>query len=343
MRRVTVHGPYKHGKKWRVHFVTVSGDDRSTEYETFASRAAAQACVDGARDEAQGITVSAAIDAFIAVRRAQGRAELTIVAYDGRLRLLLADYLTRPVRSIQHRGAELYTGALDGRSADSHRNLLIAGSMWGKFCVKQRWLKGNPFAEVEPVGQRVHGADKVRLTTDESRKLEAWCLARPNNQDAVLTLGYLYLGPRNTELSRRCVRDLDDDGSVLVIGKTKSKNGRRRLRIPTPLVNMLRIMCAGRAGDEPIFHGGLGKQMTSEYARKTVRRACKAAGVTVVPPQALRRTQASLATEAGETSLAVARHLGDTLAVAESSYIERGTADAAQVERAFRVIRGGRS
>jgi len=169
----SVHGPYKHGKRWRVHFVSGSGRDRKTTYEVFATRADAQKCYDDSTDEAQGITVSAAIEAYLGVKRAQGRAPLTLVAYEGRLNTLLEHYLHRPIRSILKRGAELYAAVLDGRSADGHQNILTAGRLWAKWCVRQKWLKANPFADVDPVGQRVHGADKERLTVDESRKLEA--------------------------------------------------------------------------------------------------------------------------------------------------------------------------
>lgn len=342
--RTRAHGPYRHGKKWRVHFVSGSGGNRTTTYEVFASRADAQKCYDDATDEAQGLTVGATVTAYLDVKRAQGRAPLTLIAYEGRLRTLLSDYLKRPVRSIQNRGAELYAAVLDGRSADGHQNILTAGRLWAKWCVKQRWLRANPFAEVEPIGQRVHGADKIRLTIDESRRLEAWCVAHPRDQDAVLTLGYLYLGTRNTELAReRCIRDLDDDGRLLWIGKTKSKAGRRKLLIPEALGDLLRRLVAGRPSDAPIFTDSNGNRMGSDTARKRVRKVCAAAGVTVVPPQGLRRTQASLATEAGETALAVARHLGHAgTQVAEQSYIERDAAVAAQGKRALQAIRGAR-
>lgn len=343
--RTRAHGPYRHGQKWRVHFVSGSGGNRTTTYEVFASRSDAQKCYDDATDEAQGLTVGAAITAYLDVKRAQGRAPLTLKAYEGRLGLLLANYMKRPVRSIQNRGTELYAAVLDGRSADGHQNILKAGSLWAKWCVKQRWLRSNPFAEVEPIGQRVHGADKVRLTVDESRRLEAWCLATPSDQGAVLTLGYLYLGTRNTELAReRSIRDLDDDGRLLWIGKTKSKAGRRKLLIPEALGVLMRARCAGRPADAPIFTDYNGNRMGPDAARKHVRRVCAAAEVTVVPPQGLRRTQASLATEAGETALAVARHLGHAgTQVTEQSYIERDAAVAAQGKRALQVIRGGRS
>lgn len=344
--RPRAHGPYRHGRKWRVHFVTGSGSDRTTTYEVFASRADAQKCYDAATSEAQGITVGAAIKAYLDVKRAQGRAELTVIAYEQRLRILLGEYLSRPVRSIRHRGAQLYADVLEGRSADGHQNLLVAGRLWARWCVKQKWLKADPFADVEPVGQRMHGADKARLTVDESRKLEAWCLDHPDDIGAVLALGYLYLGTRNTELAKRDVRDLDDGGRLLWIGRTKTRAGRRMLRIPDALGDMLITLAADRPGDVPLFIDSFGKRMSSNTALKHVNRVCKAAGVTVVPPQALRRTHATIATEAGETSYAVARALGHATGeapkVTAQSYIERDAATAARGAAALRVIRGGK-
>ena len=343
-RRARAYGPYKHGSKFRVHIVVGSGADRTTTYEVFASRADAQRCVDGANDEAQGLTVRAAVAAFIDAKRAQGRAELTIVAYEQRLRMLLADYLSRPIRSVVNRGGELYAAALEGRSVDGHQNLLTAGRLWARWCVKRKLFKADPFADVEPVGQRIHGSDKVRLTADEARRLEAWCIGHPSDQGAILTLGYLYLGARNTELGQRSVRDLDDNGRVLRIVKSKSRSGLRSLRLPDVLAEMLRAQVAGRTPDTPIFVDSFGHRLSSNAARAHVKRVCDLASVPVVPPQALRRTWTSLATEAGEAAIAVARHLGHgSVKVAQQSYIDRDTSTAASGEAVLRVIRGGRS
>src|SRR5215510_2311752 len=156
--------------------------------------------------------------------------------------MMLAPYLQRPIRSIDRRGEELYKQAQvyppehdragQARAADTHRVWLTRAKGFGKWCVKQGWFKANPFADVEPVGRRVYGADKPRLGVDQSRKLRAYCLAHPEDQGAVLTLAYLELGPRASELVRRNVGDLDDGGRLLVVGKTKTLAGRRRLRIP---------------------------------------------------------------------------------------------------------------
>jgi site-specific recombinase XerC len=339
------YGPYKHGDRWRVHFVSGRGGNRTTSYETFDTWAEADRCKSAATDEAQGISVADAVKAYLDTKRAQGRSPETVSSYEARLGVLLADLMKRPVRSVTKRGAELYAGVLTGRKPDSHQNLLRAGKLWAKFCIKQRWLKSNPFDDVEPVGQRTYGADKERLTTDESRVLEAWCLEHHGDVGAVLALAYLYLGARNTELTKRDVRDVDDDGRVLWIGKTKSRAGRRKLAIPPGLSDMLLALCAGRAGDEPIFKTRKKVRMRRETARKHVRRVCALAGVRELPPQALRRTWASLADEAGQAPLAIARHLGQAVAnaprVTEQAYIHRGAVDDAKRRRVAKALRGG--
>lgn len=351
--RPSYFGPYERGRLWRVHVVTGSGRARKTSYETFASRALAEAFIAGGRDEAQGITVKHAVTAFLGDRRSKGRSENTLIAYRERLDAIVGHVGQRPVRYLKGRGAELYARsqvypaghrrAGKGRSADTHQNILLVAQMLGRFAVKQRWLRVNPWAGVEPVGRRVHGADKVRLTVDESRALEAWCIERPDDKYAVLTLGYLYLGVRESELTKRTVRDVDDGGRLLWIRRTKTVAGSRRLVVPEPLAEMLRSLVRGRASGDPVFLNERGGRLSESMAWHRVTQACKSAGVPVVPPQALRRTHATLAEEAGESALAVARHLGQATgkapAVTHRSYVGRDAAKQAQMDRSMRALR----
>jgi len=90
--------------------------------------------------------------------------------------MIVGSLMQRPVRALNHRGAELYAAAQvkpngKPRAADTHQDALSVAKDFGAFCVEQRWLRVNPFAEVEPVGRKVEGADKPRLTVDESRRL----------------------------------------------------------------------------------------------------------------------------------------------------------------------------
>lgn len=348
-RRERCNGPYAHGNRWRCVLV---GSDGTRGYRTFETRAAAEKYKELASSEAQGRTVRDAIEAFIARTIERGRAPMTISNYRHRLEMLMGHMLGRPLRAVLGRGAEMYAAAQPGRQADTHRGALVVGKSWGKWCVRQRWLKENPFADVEPVGQRTLGADKPRLTVDQSRRLQAYCHAHAEDLGAVLTLGYLLLGPRATELTKRKVADLDDDGRLLWIGATKSAAGRRRLIVPDELVPLLIGVAGGRAADDPLFPGQDGRKrdgairpLTRSQAHRHVTRVCVAAGVPKLGPQALRRTQATLATEAGESALAVARHLGHATgaapAVTHRSYVGRDAARDAGIERGLRVIQGG--
>jgi integrase len=351
MRRTRrrAYGPYEHGNQWRVHIVETSGGKRKTRYENFGSRAEAEACVAGARDEAQGATVKQAVDAFLAAMRADGCKEPTLETAEYRLRHILGlpRNNERPLRWLRMRGGELYAAAQIDRAPDTHQNELAKAKELGEFCVAKRWLHANPFAKVEPVGRKTHGADKPRLTVDESRKLRAHCHAMGSDPAAVITLAYLLLGPRASELVRRDIRDLDDGGALLWIRKTKTKAGSRRLVIPAELVPLMLDLAHGRPSDAPLFVNEDGERCTRYWAYYHVRRICGDAKVPVLPPQALRRTQADLATDAGMAGVEVSRHLGHEVAGAPAvtgrSYVSRNANRDAQAERAFRVIDGGRS
>jgi len=351
-----IHGPYRHKQRWRIHIVTRgSGGERETLYRSFVDRAAAEAFAEGARDQAQarGRTVSDAVAAFIEHARAKGLAAATLTSYEDRLAAILGPLGNRPLRAVTSRGAELYAAAQAGRAADTHQGALAIAKMWGAWCVRRRWLRADPFADVEPVGRRSVGADKPRLTVDESRRLQAHCHARAGaDLGAVITLAYLLLGPRASELVGRDVRDVDDGGRLLWIRGTKTATARRRLLIPDELAGYLVAIAADRPGDQPLFvseasrRWPAGRRWSRHMAYNHVRRVCKAAGVPEVAPQALRRTQATLATEAGATGLQVAKHLGHAVgaapAVTHRAYVGRDAARDAAVERGLVVLQGGR-
>lgn len=351
MRR-RYNGPYRHGRQWRVAVITTGGGERKTEYETFPTRAEAERFIDEAYNEGQGITVGDAVAALLESKAQRERTASSIAAYEDRAQLIVGSVMKRPVRHLLGRGAELYAAAqvysaghrLAGkrRSADTHRNALIVGKMIGALCVKRGWLKINPFADVEPVGARRHGADKIHLTLNEVRVLEAWCLAHSSELRAVLTLSYLYLGCRTSEITDRNVRDVDDGGRLFWIRDTKSAAGSRHLLVPDVLAPLLLAACAGRPSDAPLFLGVEGERLSLGIATRLVRAVCVAAEVPEVTPQALRRTLATLATDAGVAGLALAASLGHgTPAVARESYIARGGSDAAMAARGWRVIQGG--
>jgi integrase len=341
-----IYGPYQHRELWRLHVVTGSGRGRTTTYRSYPTRDLAEAALAGARSQAQGTTVKVAVDALLEQMRAQGLAGGTIETAEYRLWhfFQLPQQANRPLRWLSTRGEELYTAARVNRSADTHQAELALAKQLGDMAVKRRWLKQNPFAGVEPVGRKTHGSTKPRLRVDESRRLRDFCLARPHDQHAVLTFAYLLLGARASELVKRDVRDLDDGGSLLWIDRTKTVGGTRRLSIPDELRELLLGLTAGKKPTDPIFVREDGKRATRYWAYHHVRRICGEAKVPVLSPQALRRTQSDMATEAGETAMAVARHLGQASSVVtDRSYRDPNTVREAKQGRALRVLAGGKS
>jgi integrase len=288
--------------------------------------------------------VKQAVDALLDQLREEGLAASTIETATYRLRHFfgLPKNDARPVRWLRARGDELYREARKDRRADTHHAELALAKQVGELCVKRKWLKENPFADVEPVGRKTHGATKVRHTVDEARRLRAYCLARPSDPHAVITLAYLLLGARASELVRRDVRDLDDGGRLIRIDKAKTPTGIRGLVLPDELRELLLGLVRGRAKTAPIFVKENGERATRYWAYHHVRRICREAGVKELSPQGLRRTASDLATDAGMAGVEIARHLGQTsTTVTDRSYRDGNVVAKARADRAFQVLAGG--
>lgn len=340
---IRIYGPYQHGEQWRVHEVETSGGRRHTTYHCFETIDEAEAFINAASGEAQGDTVKSAVDAFLDAKRRRGLADVTIDNYEHRLNRLLGlpKNGNRPLRWVRDRGDQLYQASVFG-AGDTHINGLNVGRMWGNFCVKQRMLRANPFADVEAVGRKRHGSTKERLSVNESRKLEAYCCAHADEQDCVLTYGYLMLGKRASELAGALVRDLDDDGRLLRIRKAKSVASVGSIAVPEVLREMMLGLAEGRALDAPLFANTSGEPMSRYSARDRVRAVTKAAIGREVPPQELRRTFTDNAGRQGIALKSIAEMTGHTSpSVTRRSYIGRDVVDAAAVERNFKVLAGG--
>lgn len=343
-----IYGPYQHGEQFRLHVVTGSGRGRKTVYRVYPTRDLAEAALAGARSQAQGTTVRQAYDAFIARMRERGLGDSTIETAEYRLEhiLQLAKNGNRPLRWLASRGAELYAAAREKHAPDTHHKELELGKALGELCVAKKWLRANPFAGVEPVGRKTHGADKPRLTFDESRKLQAHCHELgAADRYATVTLAYLLFGARASEMIKRCVRDLDSGGSVLRISDTKTPSGTRNLVIPEELRPFMLARAAGKKPTDALFVKEDGSPATRHWANYHVKRLCRDAKVPELPPQALRRTNADLADGALDSAVAVSRHLGHAVGgraiVTGRSYVSRDAARAAQQRRAFEMLSGG--
>jgi integrase len=119
-------------------------------------------------------------------------------------------------------------------AATHHLFLRVVKNLW-RWAIERGYCPVNPWSKIAPVGRRAVG--KLQLRIDEARRFEAVALkqARRGDVPALGALLMIYLGLRQGEVVDRVARDIDDNGRVLWIPSGKTKNARRRLKIPEHL------------------------------------------------------------------------------------------------------------
>lgn len=145
---------------------------------------------------------------------------------------------------------------------------------------------------------------KPQLTLDESKKYLTACLSYKDEKVGTVAAIPLLMNVRASEIVKRVVRDIDGAGSLYRIPKSKSPRGARVLSIPSCLQERILSFTEGKEPDDSLFN------VTRNQIYHWVRQICQVAGVPLVCTHSLRGTHSSLAEEAGETPLAVARALG---------------------------------
>jgi integrase len=348
-----VHGPYRHGIKWRL---LVRDADGGQEALSFPTEAAANAHKRNLLKQIAGRTVSEAVQEFVVEKREIGlrsgtvkRAEFHLRAFfqlDGEVNGVSMPYAETGgmPEDLQPKTCEqLYTAMVKTCAVDTHRNALAEAKAFGAWCVKQGWIAANPLAEITAVGQRNRGKKQLRI--DEARKLVDLCVRRANEGDeaAVGTMTAFLLGLRASEVTDRVVRDLDDDGRLLWIEFGKTKRSRRTLEVPAILRPYLLALAKGRAPDAQLISRMVsrrsGKKRDRFWLLYHVERLCVDAGVPVVCTQSLRGLHASVATDAGATSHVVASALGHSSpAVTHAHYIDGATARRARTRRVVGTV-----
>ena len=193
--------------------------------------------------------------------------------------------------------------------ATHHLFFWVAKRLWA-WGVSQGYSRTNPWAKVQPVGRQATG--KTQLRIDEARRFEAVALSRAQAGDvpALGALLMMYLGLRQGEVAARVARDIDDGGRVLWVPSGKTKNARRRLKIPDHLRPLVLAVAKDKQPDELIFYPASHRTFHAQYYVVMVKRLCRLAGVPEVVPHSLRGLHATLALEGGATADAVAKALG---------------------------------
>lgn len=242
--------------------------------------------------------------------------------FDGVMEVRL-DLLTQP------RAQRIYDSMTGKYSADTHRNILLEARSFMRWCLSKKWITGNPLDGIQGVGKRKHG--KAQLRVDEARRWAMKALALAEREDgAVAAILTGWMGLRASEVCKRRVRDLDDNGRLLWIEDTKTEAGRRTLEVPPFLRPHLRrlagLLPAGRDGMEPLFPADRSSSGFHDrgWPCDWVQRICIAAELPEVTAHGMRGLHATLGAIGWSGLDATAARLGhEDASTTERSYASR--------------------
>jgi integrase len=309
-----VLGPYHERDKWRIVVIDRGGERVSRFFEAEGEARKAKHIAERDLEEIGGMTVLEAIEAYEMHQREDKKDKIRSVrdtVY--RLGLLFTDGDTL-VSGLTPKRCEALYDDLKHRptkydkpfAVDSLKNTVAEAKTFMNWCVSDRgWLRANPLMGIKVEGKRRHR--KPQLREDEARKwvTKALELADGGDPGAVAALVALLMAFRASEVVKRVVRDLDDEGHILVVEDAKTPAGNRRMKVPLVLRPLLLSLAAGKQPSERLFGNHW-----RDWVRKAVVRICRLAGVPTVTAHSMRGLHSTLAMEAGESSHAVAAALG---------------------------------
>jgi integrase len=294
----------------------------------------------------------AARDLAAMYEKVKGTTEISFKETIRRLRLFFPD-LTLRLAQVTPTKAKTYYEAFrqptkrNGEviSVDYHRCALINARSLFSFAIEEGLLTENPFAKVKRIGRR--SAGKVQHTGDEVRRLFVHLVPRADGGDraALGVLMALLMALRSGDITRRIVRDVDLDGTVLRVTGGKTRKSNRPRLIPALLQPMLRRLAEGRDPFEPLFRTPYTKSghHTRRWLEEAMVKFCKAARVPYVCPHALKGTAGTLLAETGAAAEVIADHLShQDASTTGRHYVAAGALEEAQAHRALRLITGGK-
>jgi len=333
-RRKRVHGPYKHGNRWRVVVVYPDG---TRDPLAFDSEEEARAFVRSAHRELAGEdTIEDTVDRFELWLESTGAKPVTVRTARERLVRFFAGEMDIPVRRLTSaRAAALYDRLRERFAVQTHRHTLAEAKRFARWCLESGLLRSNPLTAVKPLGRPRRG--KPQLRVDEARALldAVWQAFDSGDGRALMPAVCLLTGLRAGEVARLEARDVDDGGRLLWVAEAKTDAGRRVQEVPDPLQARLAAHARDRGGQ--LFPGA-----TRHSVHHHCDRLCAAAGIPKVGPHGLRGTYATLSTTGGTSPEALMRALGQTsVTVARRHYVAPGALESARARAGWRVIEGG--
>lgn len=336
MPDVKVYGPYPHRGSWRCYIRSSTGNRRWCP--SGPTREAAlehgQDAIEGYRAQA-ALTIGGLAEVYIESMRANDRAATTITSARNKL-----DMMMTPIRDslaaalTPARAKARYLELVPTCAAATHHGALKrARAMW-TWAIGDGLLKVNPWTSVKQVGRAVKG--KAQLTLDESNRLGAELLKEADTSDPALALLIcLFCGVRTSEIQHRVVRDVDAQGTRLLIPSSKTPSGVRPVELPPVIQPAIALRVAGRAPGDSLLRCRTGSPARKTWLRFHLDRYCERAGVPRVVPHGLRGGWASVAYGTGALSHAVAAAMGHASAtVTEAHYAtHEAVTGAKQAER----------
>jgi len=234
-----------------------------------------------------------------------------------------------------------------------------------------RWLQaqGRLPADPDPFeGLRVRGRankGKPQLSLDEARRWRQAALALiwgprgPQPQDpqdrpvplsewggsegALAALTALLLGLRQSEVTLRVVRDLDNGGAWLRIDDGKTPQSRGTMEVPFDLRFLLRCQAAGKEPLAPLF--GEEKPRGKKWINRWTKTVCRKAGVGLdeqgqvsICAHSLRGMFGSIGVKSGLAADAVAAALRHDEATSRAHYIDPAALHSAQQRRLTELL-----
>lgn len=336
-----VLGPYKNGEKWRL--IVFDPDRRARLFDDYETAALVRDRLLAEVDGQSSRTIGDVVEEFLTHKRKRGCVERSILSVRHKLLPFLP--AEAQLHSITPTKAEdIYTAQTEKVAvATHHANLRFTKALF-KFCIKQKYITDNPFAEVQAVGRPKRG--KLQLRQDEAKKLSEYLIAKAYEGDyrALALMVQVLLGLRSGEVLGLRKRDLDCGGTVVVVEGTKNENARRSMKLEdAPIVTeLLTQRVAALAPDALIFTAeGHNGPVTTTNLHRALAKFCKEAGVPQVCPHSLRGLHSSLAVQAGATCSLVAQALGHgSDEVTKRHYIAPSALDSARSARVASALLG---
>ncbi len=356
-----VLGPQRDGERWRVVLVEATGQEFPRKYRT---KEEADAVAKELREEINEVTSKTIDQAIVAygvyMREDKGNKELSVKDTQQRLHRFFAgptlllgsvtkkecERLYEKLRTTLVKRGKAENAPMVPLAVATHRHILLESRSFLRWCLKQGWLKMNPLDGVEGKGKRKRG--KPQLTIDELRVwvTKALELAQAGDDGALAALMAPLMGPRASEITRRLVRDIDDDGRIFRISDAKTEAGERQVEIPEILRPLIAEHIKGRKADEWLFttRGKEKGPHWRDWPRENVQRICRLAGLPSVTAHGMRGSHATLAVQAGIASHLVAAQLGHTSFdnVTAKNYAQPAAVKNATARAAMKVLDGGR-